>query len=133
MAGCAPGEIPDSDGGVVPDHGDASANLVCPTGTSELQAQLLATRCAGAGCHARCPASAARRIGRRQMHRIDVHARNCTFAVMDGSGKRMRQHAVETNGQAPVKLQHLGKHDAWIRRPPSRARRRAGARRTLAP
>lgn len=33
---------------------------------------------------------------------IDVHAKSCTLAVIDGAGKRIGQHVVETNGQALV-------------------------------
>jgi transposase len=33
---------------------------------------------------------------------IDVHARSCTFAVVDAAGKRVAEHVVETNGQALV-------------------------------
>jgi hypothetical protein len=31
---------------------------------------------------------------------MDVHARSCTLAVIDGAGKHLGQHVVETNGQA---------------------------------
>jgi hypothetical protein len=31
---------------------------------------------------------------------IDVHRKNCTVAVVDGTGKHVGQHVVETNGAA---------------------------------
>jgi transposase len=33
---------------------------------------------------------------------IDVHSKSCTVAVVDGTGKRVGQHVVETNGAALV-------------------------------
>ena len=33
---------------------------------------------------------------------IDVHARSCTLAVVDGSGKRVGQHVIETNGESLI-------------------------------
>src|SRR5688572_17118669 len=31
---------------------------------------------------------------------VDVHLQSCTFAVMDGRGRRLGEHRVETNGKA---------------------------------
>ena len=33
---------------------------------------------------------------------MDVHARSCTLAVVDGGGKRVGQHVVETNGESLI-------------------------------
>ena len=49
MVGCKPGEIPHTDAGT--GNNEVGAYFVCPTGTSEMQAQVLAVRCAAAGCH----------------------------------------------------------------------------------
>ena len=35
---------------------------------------------------------------------LDVHAASCTAAVMDGHGKRLGAHVIETNGEALVKF-----------------------------
>jgi transposase len=35
---------------------------------------------------------------------LDVHATSCTAAVIDGQGKRLRSHVIETNGQALVEF-----------------------------
>jgi len=56
---------------------------------------------------------------------IDVHARSCTLAVVDGVGKRVGQHVVETNGETLVEClrmipgpRHLcieeGTQSAWL-------------------
>jgi hypothetical protein len=51
LSGCAPGEIPYPEAGPAPGGAEVGANIVCPSGTAEMQSQVLATRCAGAGCH----------------------------------------------------------------------------------
>lgn len=56
---------------------------------------------------------------------IDVHARSCTLAVIDGVGKRVGQHVIETNGESLVEClrmipgpRHLcieeGTQSAWL-------------------
>jgi predicted NBD/HSP70 family sugar kinase len=56
---------------------------------------------------------------------IDVHARSCTLAVVDGSGKRVGQHVIETNGESLIEClrmipgqRHLcmeeGTQSAWL-------------------
>jgi hypothetical protein len=56
---------------------------------------------------------------------IDVHARSCTLAVVDGSGKRVGQHVIETNGESLIEglrmipgQRHLcmeeGTQSAWL-------------------
>ncbi len=56
---------------------------------------------------------------------IDVHARSCTLAVVDGAGKRIGQHVIETNGASLVEClrmipgpRHLcieeGTQSAWL-------------------
>jgi transposase len=56
---------------------------------------------------------------------IDVHARSCTLAVVDGVGKRVGQHVIETNGESLIEClrmipgaRHLcieeGTQSAWL-------------------
>ena len=56
---------------------------------------------------------------------IDVHARSCTLAVVDGVGKRVGQNVIETNGESLVEClrmipgpRHLcieeGTQSAWL-------------------
>jgi len=95
LAGCVPGEAPYSDAGVVPDPGDASANLLCPTGTSEIQAQLLAARCAGPGCHGSTMSAlgldlVSRRSGfsHDQLSHEQAHRRGYVRRQRDAQGRR---------------------------------------------
>ncbi len=56
---------------------------------------------------------------------IDVHARSCTVAVVDASGKRVGEHVVETNGQVLIECLRMipgqrhvcieeGTQSAWL-------------------
>jgi hypothetical protein len=56
---------------------------------------------------------------------IDVHARSCTLAVVDGGGKRVGQHVIETNGESLVECLRMipgprhvcneeGTQSAWL-------------------